>query len=120
MMNRVQQINSMSSTPAEIERRRQRVAIMKAEGRVETDAMRRRRRKAQLEMQNLEEAAERIISQLRSQSPRKPSGRYNDISTTQEQKSPAPEPNTYVSFGVKYDKKAVAAQNAIDSILQSV
>lgn len=119
MMNGVQSNETMSSI-TEIERRRQRVAIMKAEGRVETDAMRRRRRKAQLEQQRLEEAAERIISQMRSQSSGAPSGRYNDISTAEVQKSPAPEANRYLSPRVKYDKKAVDVQKALDLLLQTI
>ena len=105
---------------SDAEARRERLRIMKEQNRVETDAMRRRRRKAQIEQQKLQEAADRVISQIVSQSAAAPSGRYNDISTAKVENVPIPEANRYLPSRVKYDRKAVNAQKALDLLLQTI
>lgn len=93
-----------------IEARRARIKQLMAEGRVETDALRKQRKDAAKYQQQLESVAETIICGLVSSSKPK-----SNVSTPKT-KSSAPEANTKVAPRVKFDSLATKANEVLKEL----
>ena len=105
----------MTKTPEQLAARRARVKQMMDNGEVETDAIRRARKKAQQHQEELQSRADAVLAGLKPSSGRE--SIVQRISSPQVAISAVPEATRTIPAGKKVDDLAAQADKVLQSIL---